>query len=86
MIEKRFPGVDFIKLDGCDGNGWPQSNESWIKFRASIDSCYQRTGRMMQLDVESCGDPTGCGLWIGQLANAWRTTGDIQANFGSVLG
>lgn len=26
----------------------------------------------------------GCGLWIGQLANLWRTCGDIQATFASV--
>jgi alpha-galactosidase len=36
------------------------------------------------LSVESCGDAS-CGAWIGGLANLWRTTGDIQATFASVL-
>ncbi len=42
----------------------------------------------MVLSVESCNDPRpgGCGEWIGQLANLWRTTGDIQATFESVMG
>ena len=72
----------------------------------------------MVLSVESCDDPTGCGTWIGKLANCeipvsavktalhpvyvacnvnitdtvlwclpvvWRTCGDIQATFASVM-
>eukprot|EP01052_Picozoa_sp_SAG31_P050996 SAG31_NODE_11903_length_987_cov_1.478604_2_plen_100_part_00 len=39
----------------------------------------------MVLSVESCDDPDGCGLWIGKLANLWRTCGDIQATFASVM-
>jgi hypothetical protein len=39
----------------------------------------------MVLSVESCNDPTGCGVWLPLLANTWRTTGDIQATFASVL-
>jgi len=40
----------------------------------------------MVLSVESCDDPDGCGQWIGKLANLWRTCGDIQATFASVMG
>ena len=34
----------------------------------------------MVLSVESCGSmaPGGCSSWIPQLANLWRTTGDVQ--------
>jgi len=39
----------------------------------------------MVLSVESCDDPDGCGEWIGGLANLWRTCGDIQATFASVM-
>lgn len=27
----------------------------------------------------------GCGQWVGSKANLWRTSGDLQANFGSVM-
>ena len=42
----------------------------------------------MVLSVESCNDPRpqGCSAWIGSLANLWRTTGDVQATFASVMG
>eukprot|EP00039_Didymoeca_costata_P005551 m.82420 g.82420 ORF g.82420 m.82420 type:complete len:933 (+) comp12870_c0_seq3:75-2873(+) len=78
-------GVDYVKLDACAGRGYTQQNESWIKFRAAIDKCSKSRGFPMVLSVESCDDPTGCGLWIGELANLWRTGGDIQATFASVM-
>ena len=74
-----------LKLDGCGGRSYPQINTSWIKFRSAIDACSKRRGFPMVLSVESCDDPTGCGLWIGKLANLWRTCGDIQATFASVM-
>jgi hypothetical protein len=79
-------GVNFdLSRDACSGKGYPQHNTSWIKFRAAIDECSQKRGFPMVLSVESCDDPSGCGLWIGQLANLWRTCGDIQATFASVM-
>ena len=74
-----------VSRDACSGKGYPQHNTSWIKFRAAIDECSQKRGFPMVLSVESCDDPSGCGLWIGQLANLWRTCGDIQATFASVM-
>ena len=37
--------------------------------------------------VESCNDPqlAGCGSWVASLANLWRTGGDIQATWPSML-
>ena len=38
--------------------------------------------------IEYCRDPTpsGCGAWIGDVANLWRTTGDVQNTWQSVMG
>lgn len=53
-------------------------NTSWIAFRAGIEACTAGGGRDITLSVESCSDPSGCGAWIADLADAWRTTPDIQ--------
>lgn len=74
-----------MQVDGCFGDHWPQANQSWILFRQGLDECAKRGGRKIVLSVESCDDPAGCGEWIGGLANTWRTGGDIQATFASVL-
>ena len=81
-------GVDYLKIDACRGAGYAQHNTSWIKFRAAIDACSKKRGFPIVMSVESCDDPSasGCGAWIGKLANLWRTGGDIQAYFGSVMG
>lgn len=78
-------GVDYVKLDGCRGRGWQHQNTSWIKFRHAIDECTRTRGFPMVFSVESCDDPNQCGTWIPKLANLWRTGGDIQAYFGSVM-
>jgi len=77
-------GIDYIKTDACGGRGWEENNVTWIDFRAGINRC----AHPMVLSVESCNNPSpgGCSEWIGALANLWRTTGDIQATFDSVLG
>ena len=46
---------------------------------------FPQTGNYIVQSVESCNDPGGCGQWIGSVANLWRTHGDIQATFESVL-
>ncbi len=81
-------GVQYVKTDACFGRGWGQDNVTWIDFRAGITRCTAAGGRPIVLSVESCNDaaPGGCGEWIGGLANLWRTTGDIQATFSSVMG
>eukprot|EP01084_Bolivina_argentea_P159301 277447_1 len=79
-------GVSYIKVDGCKGKDYQYPNQSWIKFRNAIDECYNKTGNDMVLSVESCGSTTGCGQWVGNIANMWRTGGDIQDNWKSVMG
>ena len=81
-------GIDYVKTDACGGRGWPRDNTTWIDFRQGITRCSAGGGRPIVLSVESCNDPSpgGCSAWIGSLANLWRTTGDIQGTFESVLG
>lgn len=66
------------QVDHCGGTCHPQLNTSWIAFRAGIAACTGGGGRDILLSVESCSDPSGCGAWIADVADSWRTTGDIQ--------
>lgn len=77
-------GVSYVKTDACFGRGWNANNVTWIDFRAGIARCEAGSNRTIVLSVESCGSPS-CGVWIKNLANLWRTTGDIQATWGSVM-
>ena len=72
----------------CRGEQWPNLNTSWITFRQGFDSCTAGGGRPIVMSVESCGTDNSqdCQAWVPALANLWRTTGDIQATWGSVLG
>ena len=61
-------------------------NTSWIKFQEGFDKGYKDTGRYIVKSIEYCRDPNGCGEWIGDVANLWRTTGDVQNTWASVMG
>eukprot|EP00755_Sulcionema_specki_P010542 Sspe_Gene.46749::Locus_23455_Transcript_1_1_Confidence_1.000_Length_2768::g.46749::m.46749/K07407/E3.2.1.22B, galA, rafA; alpha-galactosidase len=78
-------GLDFLKIDNCGGTNWKDVNTSWIKFRKQFDECYNTTGRYVWESIEYCSSPSDCGEWIGETANSWRTTRDIQATWGSVM-
>jgi alpha-galactosidase len=78
-------GLDYLKNDNCGGSNWPILNTSWIKFTEGFEKCYNRTGRYIVRSVEYCKSTTGCGEWIANSANLWRTTGDIQATWSSVI-
>jgi hypothetical protein len=41
-------------------------------------------GHRQVLAVSSCAAPSGCAAWIAELADVWRTTGDVQANWASI--
>ena len=71
--------LDYIKVDNCKGARWPSSNTSWVLMREAMAAC----AAPPRLSVEYCRDPAG--LWCAALADLWRTTGDVQANFASVL-
>lgn len=57
-------------------------------MRAAIDACAAARGRDMRLSVESCeaGSRDDCAAWVSGVADVWRTSGDVQANFASVMG
>lgn len=69
-------GLDYIKIDGC--RGAKDANTSWSRFHEGIVECLHDTGRQIVQSVESCDDPGGCGSWVTQVANLWRTGGDVQ--------
>ena len=68
-------------MDLCGGARWPAVNTSWIKLRHAIDAC---PARRLVLSVEYCNS-AACAPWVSTLADLWRTTGDVQANFASIL-
>ena len=35
--------------------------------------------------LNATGENAGCMQWIGSVGNVWRTTGDIQGSFRSIL-
>ena len=55
-------GVDYLKIDQCQGQRYAALNTSWIKFRAAIDECTNARGYPMVMSIESCDDPATCGL------------------------
>lgn len=79
-------GLDYLKNDNCGGTNWPSENTSWINFQKGFDECYAKTGRYIVKSIEYCNDPTQCGQWIGGVANTWRTVGDVQSTWSSVMG
>ena len=80
-------GVDYLKVDLCFGMRYAQSNQSWILIRSAIEKCVSSGGRRQKLSVEYCraNSSDDCEIWIGNLADLWRTTGDVQANFASFM-
>eukprot|EP00658_Telonema_sp_P-2_P053634 TRINITY_DN4221_c0_g2_i11.p1 TRINITY_DN4221_c0_g2~~TRINITY_DN4221_c0_g2_i11.p1 ORF type:complete len:727 (-),score=188.39 TRINITY_DN4221_c0_g2_i11:280-2460(-) len=78
-------GLDYLKNDNCGGSSYPEANTSWSKFQQGFDECYRQTGRYIVKSVEYCKDPSGCGQWIGGVANLWRTTSDVQSTWQSVM-
>jgi hypothetical protein len=66
--------------------GGASQNTSWLNFQKGFDACYAKTGRYIMKSIEYCKDPAGCGEWIADVANLWRTTGDVQNTWASVMG
>ena len=75
-VGMKTGGVDYIKLD-ADGS----TRAAWGKVRQAIDHC----PRPMYLQVAFCRSVEACEGWIDTLANAWRTSGDAQATWRSVM-
>lgn len=73
-------GVDYLKYDWCqaDRDG-VVAKDAFTKMRAALDA----TGRPIVLSIHD--EPQlPVPRWRPEVANLWRTTADIQANWGSV--
>ena len=77
--------VDYLKNDDCGGTDYPRANTSWIRFKAQFDKCYEEEQHPIFASIEYCQDPDGCGQYIREEANAWRTHQDVQANWDSIM-
>lgn len=60
-------------------------NTSWSRFHEGLTKCLKQTGRQIVQSVESCDDPSSCGQWVTKVANLWRTGGDVQNYWGSIM-
>lgn len=82
-------GIDYLKIDQCGGDSYEKhgqpKNTSWVKFKKGFADCFQRTGRPIVESVESCSSVDGCGEWIAESSNLWRTGGDLEATWGSIM-
>ena len=82
-------GIDYLKIDQCGGDSYEHhhldKNISWLAFQRGFKECLQSTGRAIVQSVESCGTVAGCGEWIANCANLWRTGSDLEATWGSVM-
>lgn len=72
-------GVDYLKLDNCYNQG-----VGYIKRYAGMERALLATGRPIVFSICEWGikDPY---QWAPKISNLWRTTGDIQDNWHSVM-
>lgn len=78
-------GFDFIKVDFCGGVGYHNSENLYLDEQeryTAIANAIRNTGRMdVRMNVCRWDYP---GNWVHDVATSWRTTGDINASWGSV--
>ncbi|NUP50101.1 MAG: alpha-galactosidase [Catenulispora sp.] len=80
-------GVDYLKYDNCyadgvnqSGTGGPSSQSRYTAMRDALAS----TGRPILYSLCSWGRDN-VWTWGAGVGNSWRTTGDINASYGSML-
>ena len=78
-------GFDFIKVDFCGGVGYHNSENLYLDEEeryTAIAQAIANTGRTdVRMNVCRWDYP---GNWVHDIAASWRTTGDINASWGSV--
>ncbi|MFG1606531.1 glycoside hydrolase family 27 protein [Actinoplanes sp. NPDC049265] len=72
-------GVDYLKYDNCNNQG-RDAVERYTRMRDAL----ARTGRPIVFAICEWGS-TRPWLWAGPVGNLWRSTGDIEDNWNSVL-
>ncbi len=80
-------GFDFIKVDFCGGSYYHNEDHLVLDERkryTAIAEAIRNTGRTdVRMNACRWAYP---GTWISDVAFSWRTTGDINASWGSVKG
>jgi len=80
-------GFDFIKVDFCGGSYYHNEDHLVLDERqryTAIAEAIKNTGRTdVRMNACRWAYP---GTWISDVAFSWRTTGDINASWGSVKG
>jgi alpha-galactosidase len=76
-------GVDYLKYDNCNNNGSSTTQQYIARYSAMRDAL-AATGRPIVYSICEWG-VNAPWTWAGNVGNLWRTTGDIQANYNSML-
>ncbi len=74
-------GIDYLKYDNCGDHQGKNGQQRYTAMRDALAA----TGRPILFSLCNWGQES-VWTWGMQTGNSWRTTGDIQSNFGSVMG
>src|SRR5256714_3146208 len=72
-------GVDYLKYDNCNNQGVP-----WQTRYDAMRDALANTGRPIVYSLCEWGEDS-VWTWGASAGNLWRTTGDINASYGSML-
>ena len=72
-------GVDYLKYDNCNNQGIP-SLDRYPKMR----DCLNKTGHQIFYSLCQWGQEN-VATWGMEVGNSWRTTGDIEDNWNSMI-
>ncbi|AGL16461.1 glycoside hydrolase family 27 protein [Actinoplanes sp. N902-109] len=76
-------GVDYLKYDNCYNNGSSTTQQYIARYSAMRDAL-AATGRPIVYSICEWG-VNAPWTWAAPVGNLWRTTGDIQNNYASML-
>jgi alpha-galactosidase len=74
-------GIDYLKYDNCGDHQGRSGQDRYTAMRDAL----ARSGRPILFAICNWGNDQ-VGNWGPATGNSWRTTGDIQANWNSVMG
>lgn len=74
-------GIDYLKYDNCGDHGGLTNQQRYATMRDALAA----TGRPIFYSLCEWGQDA-VWTWGASVGNSWRTTSDIQANWGSIMG
>ncbi|MGI5158395.1 lectin [Microbispora sp. CA-102843] len=74
-------GIDYLKYDNCGDHQGKSGQQRYVAMRDALAA----TGRPILFSLCNWGQES-VWTWGMPTGNSWRTTGDIQANWNSVMG